>query len=339
MERVKVGIIGCGIAGNFHLRELTKLKNAEVKAFYDVDPTKAKMMAAKVGGNVYSTLSEFLNQKLDAIYICTPPNTHSKLIEKVAQKDVAIFVEKPLDTDVKRAEKAVKLVERKGIINQIGFNFRFAPNVSRLKELVRRKDLKFKFFHAMWLGTKPQEPAWWGRYEITGGMINELNSHLLDLIRFVAGEIEEVLCKRERLFYDASHYTNEDTIVGFLKLKDDISGCIVSTSGAHFTRTLGFAEFIPFWHTQYINCIFLAKDATFELFGASKLIYNDGNKRIEYEDFKNMYLEENTAFLRSILKNKESPVPLREGLRTLRVVEAARKSSRLLKFVKVGDLD
>jgi len=293
----------------------------------------------KVGGTAFSCLNDFLKEKLDAVYICTPPNTHAKLIQRVANKNFAIFVEKPLDTNVKRAEEIVKLVERKRIINQIGFNFRFASNVLKVKELARKMKLKFRFFHASWLGSLPQLPKWWKSYRITGGMINEQTSHLFDLIRFVVGEVNEVFCERKRLFYKLNNFTNEDTIIAILKLQDGSYGSIVASCGAHFTRSLGFAEYIPFWHTQYIGCVFLTKELTFELLGTSKLILNDGRRRIEYENFRSTYLEEDRAFLNSILKNKESPVPFREGLKTLYVIDAAKKSSKVRKFVKVRKSD
>ncbi|MBQ6543846.1 MAG: Gfo/Idh/MocA family oxidoreductase, partial [Clostridia bacterium] len=83
MEKIKVGIIGCGGIGNSkHLPALSRNKNVEVVAFCDIIKERAENSAKKFGtadARVYEDYKEMLEKETDitAVHVCTPNRSHS----------------------------------------------------------------------------------------------------------------------------------------------------------------------------------------------------------------------------------------------------------------------
>ena len=82
MEKVRIGIIGCGgIANGKHMPSLAKLKHVEMVAFCDIVVKKAEDAAKKYGtadAKVYEDYKELLADKtIDVVHVCTPNRSHS----------------------------------------------------------------------------------------------------------------------------------------------------------------------------------------------------------------------------------------------------------------------
>ncbi|MCS7224679.1 MAG: Gfo/Idh/MocA family oxidoreductase [Armatimonadetes bacterium] len=187
---MRVGFIGCGGIAGLHINNLSRLEGVELKAFCDVDEARAKSCAERFSGRWYTDHHRMMeNEELDAVYVCIPPAAHTDQEILVAQRGWALFVEKPVARDIGTAKKVLSEIQKAGIINSVGYHFRYMDGTDRMKERLEGKTIGMVLGY--WMGGLPGVP-WWRRLALSGGQLVEQTTHIFDLARFVVGEIIKV---------------------------------------------------------------------------------------------------------------------------------------------------
>ncbi len=123
---LKVGVLGAGHLGKFHLNNWKEIEGVEIKGFYDPNPKTAKDVASKYGIKAYED-PEKLIDACDVIDIAAPTNFHFELCEKAIRKGRHVFVEKPMAETTEQAAELVKLVQEAQVKFQVGHVERFNP--------------------------------------------------------------------------------------------------------------------------------------------------------------------------------------------------------------------
>ena len=130
---IKVGIIGTGHLGQYHLKHYKSINNLELIGFYDIDDNRRKFIEKE-----YNLLSFKSSKKLlslcDAVSIVTPTKTHFKVAKKALQSNCHVLIEKPITVTVKEAESLITLAKEKNKIIQVGHIERFNPALESLKK-------------------------------------------------------------------------------------------------------------------------------------------------------------------------------------------------------------
>ena len=79
VEKLRFGILGCGVIGPHHARAIAGLEPAELVATADVVPELAEELAGEYGCSPYASLGEMLSSvELDAVCVCTPSGLHAE---------------------------------------------------------------------------------------------------------------------------------------------------------------------------------------------------------------------------------------------------------------------
>ena len=109
---IRVGFVGTGNITRRHFGALERLRErAEVVAVCDVVEERARQAAAPFGASVYLSSYEMLSrERLDALYVCLPPDAHVDQELAAAQKGIHLFVEKPLPLDLRKAEAIARAI-------------------------------------------------------------------------------------------------------------------------------------------------------------------------------------------------------------------------------------
>ena len=197
MKPVRLGFIGLGlIPTSAHLPGLAPLLesgDAVLQAFCDVDEQTLQKQAAEFKPNAtYGNHSEMLEkEELDAVYFCVPPTFHTDELEMAADKGLAVFIEKPVSLDMSKAVAGNAIVEKAGILTQVGFLSRYEPAALPARELLQERTLR----HANLLHIRDGKPLryWTSRYDLSGGSFVENTIHRIDLLRYlVDDDIEDV---------------------------------------------------------------------------------------------------------------------------------------------------
>ena len=216
-ERVGVGMIGYGFMGKAHTNAFRKLP-----MFYPSEAIPVmKGICGRTLPEVRKTAEQFGYEystdewqelvKDPAIQIidnCGPDNMHIEPCIAALEVGKHTIVEKPMARNLEEAlqmYRAAKRAEQKGITHMVCFNHRFAPAILLARRLIKEGRLgKIYQFRANFLQDRlvdPDYPLTWRLREETSssGIHGDLNSHSIDMARFLVGEISQV-CAWTKIF-------------------------------------------------------------------------------------------------------------------------------------------
>ena len=139
VQPIKVAIIGAGRWGTNYLRTFNELKNAEVKWLCSPREITIKkaLSNAKSKSEAKSTTDyrEILeDERVDAVAIASSGSTHYEIAKAALQSGKHVLVEKPLALSIKEAKELVKISKQKKKILMVGHIHRYNPGIQKLKE-------------------------------------------------------------------------------------------------------------------------------------------------------------------------------------------------------------
>jgi predicted dehydrogenase len=210
---LRVGVVGYGVMGKAHCygyRVAPMLRTLPVTPVVGVisgrsEPAVAAAAAA-YGVPAYTTDWRGLiaRDDIDVVDICTPPGTHSEIAQAAAAAGKAVLCEKPLALSYPQAAEALAAVERAGVHNAVGFNYRRLPAVALMRRMVAEGAVgEVRLWRATWLSDEfadPQTPYDWRFDRAMGGTtIADLGAHLIDMALWLAGDVHSV-CAQSQTF-------------------------------------------------------------------------------------------------------------------------------------------
>ena len=136
---VGMALIGSGRMGSFHGETLAhRLQGVRLVAVVDPAPGAAASLAGHLGAaSAYDDPGHvFTDPEVDAVVIAAPARFHTELIVAAAQAGKAIFCEKPAALTLADLDRALAAVRDAGVVLQVGFNRRFAPDWAAARQLL-----------------------------------------------------------------------------------------------------------------------------------------------------------------------------------------------------------
>jgi myo-inositol 2-dehydrogenase/D-chiro-inositol 1-dehydrogenase len=185
----RVGMVGAGGVAQRHARVLASLRDVQVTGVTDVVPAAARNLAAAYGATVFADVGELLGAGLDAAYVCVPPFAHGPAEEQVIDAGVPLFVEKPIAINRDTADQLAERIAQRNLLTAVGHHWRYLTIVDRARSLLA--DRPVRLVRGTWLDKVPPV-AWWPHVARSGGPVIEQAAHVLDLARYLAGEVTEV---------------------------------------------------------------------------------------------------------------------------------------------------
>jgi predicted dehydrogenase len=159
-EKVKVGMVGVGLAFTPHLKGYLSHPQAEVVAICDVGKERARQFAEKYGiPEVYSSYEEMLKKAdINTIDIATPTFLHAPMTIQAAEAGKHIHCEKPFCRNVGEGLQVCEVVRRNGVKLVVGETYVFISSHKKARELVEAgeigRPLQIRQRHGAWLERK-----------------------------------------------------------------------------------------------------------------------------------------------------------------------------------------
>jgi len=309
---VKVAFAGAGGIADAHMSLLRTMDDVRIVAVSDIVQQKAESLASRYMARAYSDYRQMLaNEEMDALYVCVPPYAHEEQEILAAQKGVHLFVEKPVALTMAKAVEIRDTIKENSIISSVGYHWRYQDNTDRARTILDGR--RIGLVNGYWLGGMP-EVSWWRKLDKSGGQIVEQAGHIIDLARFICGEIVEVYAAYTRRTFEASE---DADIYDFgsvvLKFADGAVGTLVNTCVLNLPYTVGL----------HVVC----SDTVVELHGDLTVIER-GHKEI-LSGGRNPILMENEAFINAVRTGDSSSIrsSYEDAVKTLAVSLACNESA------------
>ncbi len=313
MEKVKIGVIGTGYIGNVHARIHSGIEHSEVSALYDIVPERARKTAAAVGGKVCESREE-LFEACDAVLVCTPNKTHVEISVDALNHGKHVFCEKPFAIGTAAAGVLRDAANKSDRVFQVGHNRRFAPVYQKLRELVSAD--KPHSAHIKMNRGELLNPVWTGDVDVTGGFLYETTIHLFDMMRFQFGEVEELAA------YGSTHeYPEIDEFSIIFKLANGFHATFASSSDASWM--FPFERIEVFCHHRTILTEEMERLMDSNGYGPD---FETHSFHMFEKEEKWGYVQEDNAFVISVLEGKRPPVTADDGFKSVELVESVYKA-------------
>jgi predicted dehydrogenase len=197
-----MGVVGAGNISRMHINGILESPDAELVALCDVD---TDMLEKK--GDIYGIAKKYLfsdyNDLLacpdvDAITICTPNYMHYPVAIAAVEHGKPFVVEKPVTMTYEQASDLKAKAEKANVAHMVDFTFRFKSAARHAKWMIEQGYLgKIRHIYAEYLQCMNVSDAtpysWKNSLEMAGtGVLNNLGSHVVDLIRFMVGDFKKV---------------------------------------------------------------------------------------------------------------------------------------------------
>lgn len=208
MKEIQVGMIGYKFMGKAHSHAYRDLPMffpeapaPVMKAICGRDEQGVRQAAKQFGWeHAVTDWRELVNRAdIDVVDINAPSDAHKEIAIAAAKAGKHLFCEKPLALTLSDAREMLAAAEAAGVKHMAGFNYRFAPAIRLAKKLVAEGRIgKIHHFRATFLQDWLVDPAfplvWRLKKEVAGsGSHGDLGAHLIDLSRYLVGEIDEVV--------------------------------------------------------------------------------------------------------------------------------------------------
>jgi predicted dehydrogenase len=189
---VQIGFLGAGAQARAHAIALQTL-DAEIVAVCDLSAPRAAQFSQDFGAQIFSSPNRMLNgAKLDALYICTPPNVRGPVEIAAAKRGIALFIESPVALNLATARSVANALSKNGVLCSVGSAWRYSESTQRLKKILAPKNAATPLVLAgKWLQT-PRDGAWRLDAKQSGGLWLDSGYALLDLARIFGGEVKKV---------------------------------------------------------------------------------------------------------------------------------------------------
>jgi len=126
MDKIRIGVVGAGYLGKFHLQKLGNLECAQLIGVCDTDPLCRQILTENYRIPVYDDYKKLLGS-VDAVTVVTPTLSHFEIAQFFLEQGVHVFVEKPITVTLEQADFLVAIAKRKSLILQCGHIERFNP--------------------------------------------------------------------------------------------------------------------------------------------------------------------------------------------------------------------
>lgn len=191
---MRVGVVGTGMMGCEHLRNLLAIDDVEITAVADPNAEPLAWARATLEGSAHRP-REFSDHRalaesglVDAVIVASPNFTHKAVLDDVLRTDLHVLVEKPMCTTIEDCEQVVTLAESRSAVTWVGLEYRYMPSIATMLSLVNSgrvgavrmmsiREHRFPFL---------QKVGDWNRFNrFTGGTLVEKCCHFFDMMNLV----------------------------------------------------------------------------------------------------------------------------------------------------------
>ena len=178
----RIGIIGFGYMGMFHLNKARQFDDLQVTCAFDTAEDK-RQKAEEEGLKAFSGLEEFLQEETDLVVIATPNQWHAPYARAAMEAGKHVLCEKPAVMSVAEMEEVIRVSEKTGKFFTVHQQRRHDPDFRAVRDVIRSGQIgRISTIESRVLGERGVCFGWRADPESGGGMLYDWGVHLIDQI-------------------------------------------------------------------------------------------------------------------------------------------------------------
>jgi len=374
MKELRIAIVGHRFMGRAHSNawnQVAKFFDPALKPVLKVacgrEKTDLQAFADRWGWEEIETDWRKVLERddIDAIDIATPTFLHAEMAIAAAEAGKHIFCEKPFCNTLAEAEAMLAAVEKAGVVHYLNHNYRRCPAVLLAKKLIAEGEIGEVYhwrgaYQQSWL-VNPQHPLDWKLQKRTAaaGPLWDLGSHAVDLAHFLVGEFNEIDC-RGKQFISKRPLASDPSKTGEVEVE-----CAALMTGEFKNGALATIEtsrYATGRRNRHTFEIYGSKGAiTWDMEDMNRLQFYSGSDPGDRQGFRDILVTESSHeyvgawwppghiigyehafvhaaidFLNAVGSGTQVEPNFRDGVKSIRVLEAAAMSMETGQRVKVG---
>ena len=324
---MKFLFFGIGSIAKRHIENIAKLEpSAEFFAYRERSLSLGEF-GKKYRIEIFNKLDDVFSQKYDAAFITNPSSLHMPFVLLAAENNCNLFIEKPVSNNLDDIDKLTEIVRSKNLITFVAYNMRFHPAIKKIKETLNKLGklyfarLQVGEYLPDWHPNEHYSEGYSARKELGGGAILTM-IHEIDYLLWLKhnpNRVYSMMTKVSNLKIDV-----EDNVELILGYED---GFIAEINLNYLMRK----------HSRICQIVGENGMLEWDYYKNSLNFHNNKEEKIIWQNksFKrnDMFLEEMKHFLACIKENKKTDIDLNEGLKSLRIVMAAKESNQYDKVI------
>ncbi len=327
---MKILVVGYGSIGKRHVNNLTKIKHVEILV---CTKNKEANILKKNGIKIFKSIAESLKEKPDVGIICNETSFHVKTAIKLAKYNCHLFIEKPLSNSLKDIHTLLNLIKKKKLITMVGCDMRFHKCIQKMKKIIECGDLgriisvraENGSYLPNWHPWEDYRTSFASKKNLGGGAVLTL-IHEVDYLYWFFGRVNEVSAITGK--FSDLEISVEDFAAILLRFQKNV---------------IAEVHLDYFQQPKFRNC---------KIIGTKGIVYWDSNlnevrqysnskkkwiTKLKYKNFQrnNQFICELEHFLNCIKNHKQTINPIDDGINTLKISLAIKKSSLLKKSMSI----
>jgi len=336
----------------------------------DSESKSAEAAAKELGCGFWTTnYRELLARAdVDVVDICVPNHLHEEIILAAAAAGKHVYCEKPLANSVAQGKRIVDAVEKAGVKNQLNFNFRYYPAITRARQMISEGFLgqifsyRGCYYRSSYIN--PNKPLSWrlNKSIAGGGALFDLGSHILDLIYYLMGDFASVQATVDTLIKERpialgskekAPVDVDDIVLMQARMADNTLGSIeISRMGTGATNDMKFEVFGQNGAIRFSTAepswleVFDVRDSEQPTGGMSgfrkvqAVSRFEGHKAPDWSmapGFTTTFVESQYRFLQAVSDDLQPLPDFRDALHIQQVMQAALLSSDEKRWVSIAE--
>jgi UDP-N-acetyl-2-amino-2-deoxyglucuronate dehydrogenase len=236
-ERLRFGMVGCGVIGPVHAEAIASLPDTQLVAVTDIIPERAQQLAEKYRAASCTDLQEMLvRERLDVVIVCTPSGLHGEHACQVMRAGCHVIVEKPMEISLAAIDEMLQVQQETGVKLAVISQHRFDPASQQVRDLLEEHAFgRLVLGNAIVPWWRSQgyydSGSWRGTWKLDGGgVLMNQSIHSIDLLQWFMGPVRSVCAYTDTL---AHRMETEDVAVAVLRFANGALGTIAATTGAY----------------------------------------------------------------------------------------------------------
>ncbi|MEW6096109.1 MAG: Gfo/Idh/MocA family oxidoreductase [bacterium] len=226
-KSLKVGVVGTGHMGSYHVRLYSELLNVDLVGIVDINEKQVSRLASQYNTTSFTDYTK-LYDKVEAVSIAVPTSAHYRIGKDFLEAGIHVLIEKPITNKLEEAKELIELAKEKGLILQVGHVERFNAAVQELKKIVKDP----LFIECRRLGP-------YNRRINDTGVVLDLLIHDIDIVLgLVDSQIKEINVAAKSIYSEYEDIANVQLIFD--------NGCIANLTASRVTedkiRTLAITQ-------------------------------------------------------------------------------------------------